>query len=306
MARDISARPRSQRARVVPAKYLRAECETMVRTVRHLNLASQAELDAIRPGGAENPATDAFGWLAFYRRLHRLHARVEAPSTSHASIDYTSAADDELVLGALREDPVTVQLVNSRDDAPSALTVHVLSEHALRHLDALDDLLACLARHSKALQASQNPEEHALRARVVEEITYLQQLCVWICTSDAWPRLPYDPRVTPRPEIPSELQGLHPLDTVRVQAAHHRLNAVALSVARRMVSIDDDGTAKGGSWRTFFSSLERESNGTIPASHFMRDRPLVSLLASRIIAADAEKKAYDHAKAKAESESKQR
>lgn len=306
MARDISARPRTQRARVIPTKYLRAECETMVRTVRHLNLASQAEVDAIRPGGAENPATDAFGWLAFYRRLHRLHARVETQSDGHREPTPSEAADDEIVLAALRQDPITVEMVDTRDGSIRHLTVHVLSEHALRHLDALDDLLTCLARHAADLQASQHPQDHALRQQVLEEITYQRLLCVWICTSDAWPRLPYDPRVTPRPEIPEELLGLNPVDSVRVQAAHHRLNAVALSVARRMVSIDEDGNSKGGSWRTFFSTLERESNGTIPAATFMRDRALVSLLSARIIAADAEKKAYDHAKEKAEAESKQR
>lgn len=306
MARPISARPPSQRARVIPARYLRSECETLVRTVTHLGVATDAEIEPWRPGGAENPARDAFGWLAFYRRLHRLHARIEHGSgTASAPSLATDAADDEIVLGALREDPVTVELVDAREGTPRALTVHVLSEHALRHLDARDELLQCLAMHALRLQASLNPEDHALRVQLMEEISYQQLLCVWICTSDAWPRLPFDPRVTPRPEIPVHLLALHPLDVVRVQAAHHRLNAIALTVTRRLVSLDEDGQ-KQGSWRTFFATLEHESNGTIRSAEFMRDRPLVSLLAARIIAADAEKKAYDDAKEKAEREAKQR
>lgn len=305
MARDIPARPLSQRARVIPTKYLRAECETLVRTVRHLGLATDAEIDAYRPGGAENPGKDAFGWLAFYRRLHRLHARVESPGGAATAGPQASPVDEEIVLGALREDPVAVTLVAPPEGGPTQLVVRVLSEHALRHLDARDDLLNCLARHAQALQASHNPEEHALRLQLMEEITYQQQVCAWICTSEAWPRLPFDPRITPRPEVPADYSALHPLDTVRIQAAHHRLNAVALTVTRRMVSIADDGN-RGGSWRTFFSTLEREANGTIPAREFMRDRPLVSLLASRIIAADAERAAYEEAKEKAEREAKQR
>lgn len=306
MARSIATRPPSQRARSIPTKFFRTESATLERTVVTLGLTTRDALAPLRPGGAENPATDAYGWLAYYRQLHRIHARgASAPATSaggSASGAPVAAVDDEIVLSALREDPIAVELVDSRGASPPALVVRPLSEQALRHLDARDDLLRCLALHAHALQASAVPEEHVLRLQVMEEITYQQAICVWICTSDAWPRLPFDPRVTMRPEVPEPLRELHPLDTVRVQAAHHRLNAAALSVTRRLVSIADDPQHAGGSWRTFFSTLEQESGGAIPAAQFMRDRSLVGLLAARILASDAQAKAYEQAKRAAEAQ----
>ncbi len=305
MARSLTTRPPSQRARVIPASYFKTECASLERAVRALNLATPAELDPHRPGGAENAATDAYGWLAYYRRLQRLHARVEHGGSARASApspDSASAVDNEIVLAALRLDPVRVELVDSGQDVPRTLVVRPLSEHALLHLDARDDLLRCLARHAHQLQASLRPDELEIRLQVVEEIAYQQRVCVWICTSEAWPRLPFDPLSDPRPAPPDALDRLHPFDTMRVQAAHHRLNAQALTVARRIVSLPDDPTAPSSSWRTFFATLESESNGTIPASDFMRNRALVSLLASRIIAADAEAVAYERAREKAKEE----
>lgn len=305
MARTLPARPPSQRARSVPAKYFRAECGTLERTVTSMGLVTADGLAAARPGGIENPDTGAFGWLQYYRHLHRMHARGSSAegSAPRGSPPPSETIDDEIVLAALREDPLVVELVDSGSAAPRSLVVRPLSEHALVHLDARDDLLRCLATHAHGLQASQRPEDHVVRLQLVDEIAYQQALCVWICTSDVAPRLPFDPRITPRPEVPATLRELHPLDTVRVQAAHHRLNAVALTVARRLVSLPDDPQQRGGSWRTFFSTLEQESNGTVPAAQFMRDRALVGLLAARIIAADAEAKAYERAKAAADKES---
>jgi len=308
MARPLTTRPPSKRARVIPASHFRAECGTLERAVRQMEAATDAELTPYRPGGAENPPTDAFGWLSYYRHLHRLHAqsvgrRVPVSPTLGAA----HAAEEEIVLGALREDALAVTLRHPPPDGPEVLQVHVLSEQALRHLDARDDLLRCLARHARALQGSERPEDHALRLEVVEEISYQQAACAWICTSDEWPRLPFDPIATPRPEPPAALRALHPEDLVRVQAAHHRLNAVALVVTRQLVSLPDEkGDEQGGSWRTFFATLEKETNHTIPAATFMRNRSLVSLLASRIIATDAENDAYEKARERAEEEAKHR
>jgi len=308
MARTVTTRPRPSRARVIPAAHLKAECGTLERVVRDRKAATDAELAPHRPGGAENPAADAFGWLSYYRHLHRLHAvAVGRSGPASPAIAEARAVDDAIVLGALRDDAVCVTLAQPTPDGPQQLMVRPLSEVALRHLDARDDLLRCLARHARQLQASENPEDHALRMRVVGELSYHQAVCVWICTSDAWPRLPFDPLETPRPDPPAALLVLHPEDIVRVQAAHHRINAVALAVTRQLVSLPDaDGRESGGSWRTFFALLEKETHHAIPAAHFMRDRSLVSLLASRIIATDAERSTYEEAKEKAEEEARSR
>lgn len=307
MARPITTRPRPSRARVIPTSYFKAECGTLERAVRQSEAATDAELAPHRPGGAENPVTDAFGWLSYYRHLHRLHAQsVGRRAPVSPTRGAAHATEDEIVLGALREDALAVTLRHPPPDGPDVLQVHVLSEQALRHLDARDDLLRCLARHARALQGSERPEDHALRLQVVEELSYHQAVCAWICTSDAWPRLPFDPIATPRPEPPAWASALHPEDLVQIQTGHHRLNAVALAVTRQLVSLPDEkGEEQGGSWRTFFATLEKDTHHAVPAATFMRDRSLVSLLASRLIATDAEHEAYEAAKAKAEGEARQ-
>lgn len=306
MARTLSTRPRPSRARVVPVAFLRSECETLARTVRHLQLARDEEIAPYRPGGAENPATDAYGWLTYYRRLQRLHARIEARGASGAAPAASeAAADDALVLAALREEPIAVPLVTPPSEGPALLVVRPLSEHALRHLDARDDLLTCLARHAQALAGSERPDDLALRMQILDEVSYQRAVCVWICTSETAPRLPFEPAVTPRPEVPALYLALHAVDSLRIQAAHHRLHALAIQTLRRVVDLDGEGELASGTWRTFFSGLARDALWTVSAQQLMRDRALVGLLVARAVSADAEAKAYAAAKAKAAAEAEQ-
>ena len=91
-------------------------------------------------------------------------------------------------------------------------------------------------------------------------------------------------------------------DRVRVQAAFHKVNGVALQVLRASLSIDADTGRRRSNWRTFFSTLEKESG--VPAKDFMRNRALVSVLAARMIAVTEEQRAYEEAKKDAERKAK--
>src|SRR4051794_31243111 len=120
------------RARTISAKMLRADCTTLERAVLSARLTTKESLVPHRPGGESNPQRDAFGWLAYYRHLHRLHARAEsAPSSMSRS------AADAAALDALRSEPIAVHLVDSKPGDPPIL-VYSKSLDALLQVHALD------------------------------------------------------------------------------------------------------------------------------------------------------------------------
>lgn len=307
---DLKPRASStgRRARTVPARHLQEECRLLDATLRRAKVATPEEIDPYKPGGAANPARDAFGWLAFYKRLCRLHARQDS-SVLSASAASTAVAtvDDELLQRAQNEEPLRVDLERPLGDGTAYVLVRVLSGYALTHLDARDGLINCLARHATALKRSPRPSDHQLRMQCMDELAYQEGICQWIVTSDAAPDLPFDPSEDPRPALPEKFRRLDTVDGVRVFAAFHRLNGASLAILRRKVSIEDgdtSGAGRAGSWRTFTGMLETQSHHQVPARRFWRNRGLVALLASRYLAVQEEERQSDEAKRKAESEAK--
>lgn len=301
MTTPMPTRSRPHRSRAVPISHFRSACETARLTLLSLDRGLKDELERWKPGGAENPGRDAYGWLAYYRRLHReIAARQGRPGSRAAA---PAPNDVELATrlnAAMLEQPVpvTLELPDETGVRPT-VTVRPLSYDSLAFLDALDRQLARLAREADRLAESDVPADAAAFMRARQEICWLQRVFCWVLTSDAAPRLPFDPVTTPDPSAPEWTERLTVVDVVRVLAAHHAVHARTLSLLNGLLRPgEDDSDRRPGSWQTFFSGLEAESNE--PAKHFMRDRALPALLASRVLAADARRQAMDDAKRRAD------
>lgn len=250
------------------------------------------------------------GFYAFFRRLSRLHARVDESVVGDGAGALASApitVDDALLYRAQIGEPLRIDLTMPVGDVTFVLA-RVLSGWALTHIDARDSILACLARHATALKRSQRPADLDIRRELMDELAYQRALNQWIATSDSAPRLPFDPLKDPRPDVPPFFHAIHQYDAVRILAAFHRVNGAALAVLRKEASAEEleesKGHSRAGSWLSVTATLEADTQHAVPAEEFWRNRGLVSLLANRIIAAREQSRQMANAKEKAERDAK--
>lgn len=266
--------------RSIPAKHLRADCTVLERAVLTARLATKESLAAHRPGGAENQARDATGWLAYYRYLHRLHAKDDASAFSNT---LSREAADAAVMDALRGKPISVRRVGGNADAPP-IAVYPKSLDALLHIHALDRQLAYMTEMHERLVHAKTAEAMELLPRVVAELSYTYSLLCWIVTHPE-PGMPYDP-TSERPSVPEWILALEPWDVIRICETHQRhllrLQAVSALIDNQRQS--EDGGQRP-SW-SMFAALAAEMFGE-PVEVVMRDRSLAAQLAAMRLASAA-------------------
>ena len=259
--------------RAISAAELRSDCMTLERAVLSAKLTTKDVLVQHRPGGARNPDKGAHGWLAFYRFLHRTHAKGERDAAPDRA---AHARADAEALDALRSEPIRVMTVGGAPDA-APLLVHAKSLDALLQVHALDQQLQYMTTKHAQLAAMKTADAADLMPRVADAISYTYQLLCWIVTTPG-PAMPYD--VTDdHPEPPEHIRALEPWDVVRIVEAHHkhmlRLHAVSALIDARRQS-DDGGTRP--SWSMFIATETPAGESTEVT---MKHRALNALLAKR-------------------------
>lgn len=264
----------------------------MERDVLRRSLATEAELEPLRPGKEKNSARDARGWLNYFRSLSRMHARGESSMGDEAR-----ARADAQVLAALRDEPIRVDLVQSVQELPIAdeepeppidhLYVWPKSLDALLHAHALDRQLAWLLEQKERVEdagARGMPRASELHDRVLDAISYTYGLLVWIMTTSG-PAMPFSVDGKADPVLPDYVRQLHPIDVAQISNAamkhHARLAALQVLLDRR--SRHEGG--KRPSWSQFVGSLAVEMD--TDSVQIMKYRSLGSLLAAVQLNADA-------------------
>jgi len=259
-----------------------------------------AYLDRYLPGRDGNEHTGLKGWARYYGVLTGLF-RLRDKSESRAR----SAQKRAAVLDAIAEVPETVELVR-RDAEGNArtLTVYQKSDVALRVIHGINLQLAELVDAYQLITRHGTREETDLLPAILLQQSYLQRLIVWISTSEG-PGLPvreeeFGPLLNRFAEkiatpIPDAVTEIHGLDFHSLAQAFQRVNVAGFAAL-------EAGTAPKSrpDWSVFWSGLEHELG--IPAPRLMRERGLLSLIASAAEMARGREEAY----ARAERESKRK
>jgi len=230
-------------------------------------LASEQDVAAWWPGGANNPNQDLSAWIRCFANYVAFLDR-----DSDARKHQTSAARQKVILEALADAPEVVTLADAHDDGtPRTLTVFPKGFVTLTEIHCRNLVLAQMCDDVERQKAAGGPEAVELIVRVWREQTYLQRVIVWIATTPG-PGLPF-PELTARPEPPAELANLHSADLLLVDAAFQRVNV------QRLALLDRTNSGAGRpDWSVFFASLAGAMNR--PAAELMRDMSLPGLIAA--------------------------
>lgn len=231
------------------------------------------------PGGALNDRKDLKGWVRCYgvlTGLTRLFDKTQQPSQI--------AARRAAILDAIAEVPETVALVQRDAEGETrTLTVYQKSDLALRLIHSINVILASLVDDYQILTTHGTQDDTELVVRLLAEQSYQQRLLVWIATTPG-PGLPFSESET-RPELPPPLADLHPLDFYTIAQAFHRVNVAGFA------ALESSTAPKSrADWSVFFTAMEFETGTPVP--RLMRDRGLLSLVAT----------AGEHARGRAEAE----
>lgn len=280
--------------RAISSAELRAECTTLELAVCSARFATKESLAPHRPGGAENPGTDARAWLAYYRHLHRLHARRGAGGGAT-----TPEQAEAVVLDALRAAPLRVEFSRTHaDGTPEVVFVHPKSAHCLLELNARDRLMGWLAARVDHLHASDDPAHLPLLLRAHDEQLYqLQVFCSVVCHEG--PGSPF-PDGAERPEPAAWTRDLEPVDLLRIVQAHLAVNSARLAALSALVSAQaEPGSTTGRhSWAVFFAAMADEQHTSVES--LMRDRSVAAVLASAYTAGAHKREVAEEAKRRAE------
>ncbi len=137
---------------VVGRDVLEARCQLLEQSVRASGHVPAADIEAARPGGAENRDTSAHGWVHFLCVLHRMHERGPSVRTNNGGKRWDDTAM-EAVRSALAAEPVHVTLCNG-----NVVAVHPKSEYALSRLVVIDRTLQWVVTRRLALEILDDAE----------------------------------------------------------------------------------------------------------------------------------------------------
>lgn len=268
---------------------LRAECRELRGLCAAKALATEEELAAYWPGGAENDLGGADAWIYAYSQLARFLGRREL-------LERTRETAREALEGAVRAaaaaqpEPVSLTI--------GARAVHPKSAYALEWLTALDRTVAAIA--GLLVEASDAVREHpsvvlphAARALAV-------RTWAWVLTHSG-PGLPWDDESSPI-DPPDWTGALAPEDLLLLDRAHRHVNAERLRIMAAAFPASEDGSestsrlALGG----FLAGYAHE-HGQQP-SDIVRRWSLGEVFAASIAASEAHRQAEARAAAKAKRE----
>lgn len=257
---------------------------------------AEAELAAIRPGGANNPARDVWAWLRYYGRLMALRALQEREGAA-ASPTSSEAAADTVILEALAgaAKPVTL---SARDSQGVELAAYPKSAFALLQCHTRNLAIARLLEYADRLGKSDDPEAHELVERSLAEVVHQHRILAWIACTPG-PGLPF-PELTRDPELPAPFADLAPHDVLTICRAFDDANWARLRALEGLITPDpenEDTPRRRPSWSQFFGAMA-SSEGRA-SEQVLRDRALVGLLATTQLAASSQREAMAAAKEKA-------
>lgn len=218
---------------VVGREVIQARCALLEPSVRAVAGVSVAEIEAVRPGGAENPDTSVMGWLHFLCNLHRMHERGTAGTASARW--QRNELDD--VRAAMHAEPAPLTLT-----VPGAWAVYPKGEHALHRCAVIDVCLVFVAERRLALQRAPKTAAaiETLRA-LVELQARLEGELAWIVTTPG-AAVPWPDGAGHEPALPEWTRALDVLDHIAIRRAHLEVNLSRINAIAERTR----GMAKGG------------------------------------------------------------
>lgn len=268
---------------------LKRGCETYREQALNGRLATAEEIAKQWPGGEYNPGKTIKQWAGCYGWLKGLCVQIKLRDEQRAQ---NAATRRIAVLEAIAEVPETVFLVQRDEDGEQrTLTVYQKSDVALRVIHGLNLQLAELVDAYQLITAQGERDDVDLIPRILAEQSYVQRVIVHIATSKG-PQLPFEEGDV-RPELPPHLAALHPLDFYTLAQAFQRVNVAGFAA---LESSTAPRTRPG--WSVFWSGMEEVTG--VPAPKLMRDRGLLSLVAT----ASERIRSQEEARVRAESERK--
>lgn len=280
---------------------LEARCRDLALALESGGHATVAELEAVTPGGAQNPDRGWWGWVRYFARLQVFHDRQEGRAALPDAI-----ADDTRASAALLGTPKRVRLIGRPSSQPAEeaaleapepreVWVYPKSYLALVECHVRGVRLGWLAERIYALGEPTEVGDVELLDRALKELTYQQRILAWIATTPG-PGLPFPEYGTAPPVPPAAFDDWDGWDHLAVLQGFQSVNSLKQPALDRMmhgIPKEDGGGALNG-WSVFFGSLANESGDDV--IRIMRDRPLVSLMAGVRLAGGARAAAMDSAR----------
>jgi len=265
---------------------LKDRCRRCRTAVLDQRLATEDELAAYWPGGAENPEQGLGAWIYCYANLIRFLGRGEqsAPSGNAEAALLQRAA-----LDALRGAPVRVELVHRQQDGtPVAVAVHPKSFDALVFCEELDANLRWMRDRLLWLRERDDADSTQAMTALWREITeHHHVLCALVCHEGPgapWPLT----TMPPREALPAWALTLDPFDVVAILAAHLEVNGRRLrQVCQLVAPMPSEGTPPA--WSTL--ALSGATATGQPVEALFRDRSLVSWVAELVLRHEEQRKA---------------
>ncbi len=267
---------------------IKRTCQLWASDLIERGAASESDVRAVAPGGANNPGKDGEAWLRYYGQLQLLRGRSQREAS--AQRDGGASSDDAQTLAALAAQPVPT----------SVGPVYPKSLATLLHCHAREIVLGKLAALVAGLKDADAQDEHVeLVGDALAEIDYQTRVLAAIALH-AGPGMPFAASAVP---AATELVDLAPVAVLEVTRAFARANWVNLKAMQSLIEPDpdtDDQPRTRPSWSIFMGSLaiELHENPETLITH----RALVSVLASTQLAASARRTAMADAKRKSERE----
>lgn len=280
--------------------YLKERCASDRTALLEAQLATEDEFQAVWPGTPGNPKRDVHAWLHAFRNCARFFARAEARQEfTHGE----NAARSDQLLTLQQGEPKVVRLavpVVIDGDTRTELQLHHKSFSALRTLATYariaTNLLVQAGELEAHIAASDTAAELLFEAHAWRERILL--MLVWGATTEG-AGLPWAPRTTPWPDVPTWLTQLDPMDLIALQFAYTEQYGRALMAISPFLAPSEDGKDPLSGWETFFASYATEKG--LEAQALMNDRAFLPFLTQVTLAGHSARRAREEAKAASES-----
>lgn len=272
-------------ADVLTAAELQRECDALLRAVVSEG-GDRAKLEAHAPGGAENPARGARGWLRYYQQLHRAHAVLVGHGAAESGGRHVGARVADVIAAAGAEEPERVTLSDG-----TVVHVYPKSYHALRWLDALDVELQIAGQQVGAARQRGGVRDPAVIASGALLSSLGVRLWAWILTHPE-PGLPFGEDDT-NPAPPGWTEQLAPADLLMLLGAHTAVNRERLALIGQLFPTDGpSGTRLPLSGLLGVYANEHD----LPMRTVLRHTSLGAVFAQTTVAAQAAREATERAK----------
>lgn len=279
---------------------LEARCRELATVLEGAGQIAPEAVEALTPGGKDNPDTSWWGWVRFYGRLQ---VAAEGPRPDAPGTD--PLLDDARTADLLRGAPRRVRLVTpaakspTKDEEPQWVKVYPKAFEALVECHARGIRLNWLAEKVRLLEAHPSAEQLELLERTLKELAYQQRVLAWIVTTPG-PGLPFSLESDRAPRPPKAFATWDGWDHLAVLQAFQEINGLRQPALDRLLHgapRGDGGSGLVNTWSVFFGTYAQETGDDV--GRIMRDRPLVPLLLQIRIAGASRAAAAADAKTRA-------